>query len=364
MPPPLPKSRTLPALTVAYLKEAILAGRWGDSLPPERALALELAVGRGVLRAALATLEGEGWIRRLPRSKTVILSPHTGQKAVLSPERCVIFLSPGGALLDGLRSWQLQFYRDIFNAEREGRVRMLEVAEPRLHQSPVDEVLEALVGDYPNAVWVLMGVPREVQGWFDRHVAGLKAVIVLGHRFPGIGLAAVDVDGEAACWHAATQMARRGCRSITLLQVDGERAGEVAMLHGLQRVAAAFPSIKLEVKVAPRDLRKLDGLLEPLRVAAGRPAGMILGHPHFAIPLSCAALARGVTLGKELYLASIFEDATLALLPGPLVTYSRTALYEKLGELLQRTLRGEVLKPRERLFVPEALGWNLIPVAS
>lgn len=45
--------QTLPVLTATCLKEAIASGRWGGILPSERALARELGVGRGVVRAAL-----------------------------------------------------------------------------------------------------------------------------------------------------------------------------------------------------------------------------------------------------------------------------------------------------------------------
>jgi hypothetical protein len=52
--------QSLPELTAGFVREGLLAGRWGGTLPGETKLALELGVCRHTLRAALRVLEAEG----------------------------------------------------------------------------------------------------------------------------------------------------------------------------------------------------------------------------------------------------------------------------------------------------------------
>lgn len=57
-----------------YLVSAIEGGDFpaGSRLPTERALCEQLATGRSAVRGALAVLEGEGWVRRVPGSGTFV----------------------------------------------------------------------------------------------------------------------------------------------------------------------------------------------------------------------------------------------------------------------------------------------------
>src|ERR1017187_7829800 len=59
----LPQRLSLPAQTVAILKEEIQAGRWCKWMPGEYELCRQLRVGRQTLRAALVQLQKEGWVR-------------------------------------------------------------------------------------------------------------------------------------------------------------------------------------------------------------------------------------------------------------------------------------------------------------
>lgn len=63
---------------VALLADALEAGRWrgGDRLPPERALAEELGVGRASVRTALAELERRGRIWRHVGRGTFVCDDH------------------------------------------------------------------------------------------------------------------------------------------------------------------------------------------------------------------------------------------------------------------------------------------------
>jgi len=341
---PLPKSRTLPALAADSLREAIANGIWKTVLPSERDLARELGVGRGVIRAALARLQDEGVVQKRPKAKARILAP--GRESSRPGDTAIVFLSTYD------RRWA---YRPFHPAVHGDQYRVVEIAMPRLQEPRAKETLATITGRHPNAIWVLVSQPLPVQRWFGQHHP--DRTLILGHRFPGVELPAIDTDTEAACWHAAVQMARQGCRSITLLQSRGKRAGELAAQHGLRRFQGAYPDIRVRIRIAPRHPSGFDALLEPLRVAAGRPAGMILGHPYYAIALVCAALKRGVAIGRDLCLASLFEDSALTLLPGPLLVYTaRQVTFHKLDELIRRRLRGTKLMPREWLFVPEAVG--------
>src|SRR5262245_42571311 len=61
--PPQLMPQSLPAQTVGILKEKILSGDWGQTLPSERELSDWLVVSRGTLRAALARLQREGIVK-------------------------------------------------------------------------------------------------------------------------------------------------------------------------------------------------------------------------------------------------------------------------------------------------------------
>lgn len=73
---PIPRSRPVDTV-VSHLRESILGGspRPGETLPPERELAVTLGVSRLTLRAALARLEAEGLVRARQGDGVRVLDP-------------------------------------------------------------------------------------------------------------------------------------------------------------------------------------------------------------------------------------------------------------------------------------------------
>ncbi|MGW6379397.1 GntR family transcriptional regulator [Rhodococcus sp. NPDC055112] len=72
-PPPNRRSRADRARQVAdVLRQQTLAGAFAGTLPPEHDLAVEFAVSRNTVRAALALLKDEGLIDRAPRVGTQV----------------------------------------------------------------------------------------------------------------------------------------------------------------------------------------------------------------------------------------------------------------------------------------------------
>ncbi|HWL52217.1 MAG TPA: GntR family transcriptional regulator [Chthoniobacteraceae bacterium] len=349
---PTPKRRTLPALTEEWLKEAIVKQRWSGHLPSERQLAAELRIGRATLRTALARLEQTGWIVRQARSQTLIVP----RKRTLpdASSRMLVLLSPGSLPSHRVAamSGPLQLFRTILHTSPEPRFRLVEIHDRRLRNPALTVgLLEKALEENPNGVWVLLGTSPEIQRFFEQRKV---PAIILGHRFPGVKICAADIDLNAVCWHAATRMVRAGCRQLHLLLVDRRRAGDLAAQEGLDRALKGVAGVSTQTHVI-RKAEEIDRLLEPLRMAANRPAGFIAVSPHIAVSLVCSALGRRLALQREVLITSLYDDPIFQLLPEKVPRYSKTGLYEKVSELIAAALNGEALKPKQHLFVPELI---------
>ncbi len=351
IPLPNPKARTLAALTEEWLREAILQQRWTHHLPSERQLVAQLRVGRATLRTALARLEQTGWIVRRPRSQTLIVRKAT---ASASPSRMLILLSPGSSGKQGMASMvgPLNLFRSILHASSEQRFRLVEIHDRRLRDPEAAVgLLEKSLEEHPNGVWVLLATSPEIQRFFDQRKI---PAIILGHRFPGVKICAADIDINAVCWHAATKMLRAGCRHLHLLLVDKRRAGDFAAQEGLMRAVKGHSGITTQTHVIKK-AEEIDLLLEPLHVAARRPSGFIAVSPYIAVSLVCNALGRRLSLQRDLFITSLYDDPIFHLLPEKVPRYTKTDLYEKVSELIVSALNGEVLKPKQHLFMPELI---------
>ena len=86
------KRLSLVAQTVAILKEHIASSSAGDQLPSERELCAHLGVSRMTLRAALARLTDEGWIKGSKGKRHLIAA--AGAKGNITRSKNVVILSP------------------------------------------------------------------------------------------------------------------------------------------------------------------------------------------------------------------------------------------------------------------------------
>ncbi|MEI6606585.1 MAG: substrate-binding domain-containing protein [Verrucomicrobiota bacterium] len=204
---PIVRRQSLPELSAGVLREGLLAGRWGATLPGESKLALELGVGRNTVQAALRLLEAEGLLGKLGsgRSRTVAQA-RPGSEA----RRCVLRV---GVLLHermvdenpGMQGILAKLQHEI---EQAGHACFLsKPCQASLRHDPgrIAKYLAEMQAD----AWVVVAPRREVAAWFATkplpsialgggysdvnmagtgtlvsaaHVEGFRRLLALGHK--------------------------------------------------------------------------------------------------------------------------------------------------------------------------------------
>ncbi|MEI7954988.1 MAG: substrate-binding domain-containing protein [Verrucomicrobiota bacterium] len=200
------RRQSLPELTAQALREVLLAGGWGGTLPGEGKLALELGVGRNTLRAALRLLEAEGLLgKRAAGCSWAVAKSRSGGETKHVLRVGVLLHEP---LVDENPGMQGTLMRVQHEIERAGHVCVLSKpcqASLRHDSRRIAKYLAEIRAD----AWVVVAPRRKVVEWFaeqpfpaialgggcsdanmagtgtlvsSAHVEAFRRLLALGHR--------------------------------------------------------------------------------------------------------------------------------------------------------------------------------------
>ena len=203
---PMVRRQSLPELTAQALREVLLAGGWGGTLPGEGKLALELGVGRNTLRAALRLLEAEGLLgKRAAGCSWAVAKSRSGGETKHVLRVGVLLHEP---LVDENPGMQGTLMRVQHEIERAGHVCVLSKpcqASLRHDSRRIAKYLAEIRAD----AWVVVAPRRKVVEWFaeqpfpaialgggcsdanmagtgtlvsSAHVEAFRRLLALGHR--------------------------------------------------------------------------------------------------------------------------------------------------------------------------------------
>ena len=224
----IPSRQPLSNQAAKIILERISLGDFHEILPGERTLASELQIGRDTLRAALVILENDGAISPREHGKRrKILTTAVRQTKVT---KRIAFLSPKS--LVQFPPWMLVEF-DILRGLLNQRGYELKLVSPSLFllKNPARK-LETMINDSDADAWILYQCPHPVQHWFDQQ---LIPALIRGYPYPNVQISYIDVDWEAAAYHAGILLKRNGHRRVGLLMPDSNLAGLKATETGLRK---------------------------------------------------------------------------------------------------------------------------------
>ncbi|MDB6169284.1 MAG: transcriptional regulator [Verrucomicrobia bacterium] len=280
-----PQKISLIAQTQAVLLEGMRQRRWQHELPGERVLSRELRISRWTLRAALAELSRNGYLR-ISQGMPCAITPRAVQSRQRAPaSRKVALLLP--APLTKLRLF-VSLWVDELRIILNGEGIQLSIHDlPKAYRANPRHVLASLVDKHPYNDWVPVLSTRPMQDWFQTRS---EFVLIAGTRFEGIHLPAVDITSHAAGVHAAHTLLGLGHRQLALFTPRVGTAGVLATETGLRQAigkakyaAANLTAVSCDEETA--DIcRAVDRLLaDPVRptvLIGARAAVMLTAFSH------------------------------------------------------------------------------------
>ena len=314
---PLPQRTSLVKQVTESLREGLARGLWQERLPGERDLCQQLNVSRPTLRAALAVLQREGWLKSAPGCTRAIVPRARGAAVKGVP---IVRLLVPFRLQEAPQS--LFYWVDKLRTLLPAAGCALEIhAGPRWYARRPEQELAQLTRQMPAAAWVVARTTEPMQRWF---AAQGRPCIVAGSCYPGISLPSVDYDHRAVAQHAAGQLLARGHRRLVMLIQTPEMAGDVESEAGFDAAVQAQLATGATVVMARHDgtppaiRRQLDHLLR----LQPPPTGFFVLRATSALAVASELSRRGFRLPKDLAVISRDSDHFLGYFSPELARYS------------------------------------------
>ena len=355
------RRQSLPELTAQTLREGLLAGRWGGTLPGEAKLALELDVGRNTVRAALRLLEAEGLLggQGPGRSRAVAGSrPGDERKrplrvGVLLHER-LVDENPG--LHDTLSKLQHE-------AEQSGHVCFFSKPCQATLRHDAGRIANYLAGMRADA-WVVVAPRREVAEWF---AAQPFPAIAIGGSNPDVILAGTAALASPARVEAVRRLLALGHKRIVMICLSHLRqpAPSLPVLSFTAELDAhhipwSYPYNVPEWEETPAGFRTLLTRL----FAVSPPTALLIDETPRLMAVLGFLAERGLRVPEQVSLFVGQWDSSLAWADPPIahVRWDNTPLVRRVVRWLAAVAKGcpdrkTILYPAE--FVP---GGSIGPV--
>jgi len=200
------KIRSAAEQVADHLREDLLRGTWGGTMPGEDRLVAALGVGRDTMKAALRHLEEEGLLVGQGKGRRrMIVLPESGRQ--------VNSLRLG--ILPGLpRDLRLDYIVDLQHLLTENGHSVIfpdrAISELGMNEKRIANLAKETQAD----AWVVVGGSRDVLNWFAEQPA--PAFALFGRRH-GLDIPGIGPDKAAAYRSVVRGLLRLGHRRIALL---------------------------------------------------------------------------------------------------------------------------------------------------
>ncbi len=314
----LPQRSSLVSQTTRILLEEMRAGRWRRWLPGEHELAKALRVSRVTLRAALAQLEREGWLKTSQGRRREITVSQRANKNLTAGNR-VILLTP--APLQSLPAFTV-YWMDALREQLGDHGLYLDI---QVHQAAYAaksaHALQQLTESQQAMTWVLYCSTRQMQ----KHFAAQELpCVITGSRHPGIELPSLDTDYRAACRHAAGLFLSRGHHRLVLLNPETGTGGELESEQGFLQAIPVTQTAEIEAKIVRHDgtVPGICTCLDKLFRSQRPPTALLVSRPMHALTTLGHSLRRGIRLPGDVALIARDTDAFLEHMVPSVARYS------------------------------------------
>lgn len=346
----VPVRASLVAQTAAVLRAEISNGRWQQCLPGEYELCALLHVSRVTLRAALAQLQREGWLRaRQGRRREIVAPP--GERSAAGADTRVVLLT--AEPLQNLPTFTV-YWIDALREQLSDAGFHFEVHVSRnVYGARGRHALQSLTRTIQPAAWVLYRSTLEMQRWFAAHA--LRAVIT-GSRHPGVELPGVDLDYRATCRHATGQFIARGHRRLALINPESGTGGELESEQGFLEAVAQTTVGGAVGSVVRHDgsVAGICGRLEALFRKPEPPTALLVSRPAHVLTVLGHLLRRGLRVPQDVALISRDDDSFLEHVVPSVARYaSDPALFaHKLSKIVLTVATGGGLTAADHRLMP------------
>ena len=346
----LPQRLSLPAQTAAILKEEIQAGRWCKWMPGEHDLCQQLHVGRVTLRAALAQLQSDGWVRSSQGRRRQIIARH-GRLTPAASTR-VVLLTPAPMQL--LRPFTLLWTNELREHLAEAGYELETHGSHAFYGQGWATNLDVLIRQLRPVGFVLTATTQKMQRWFaDR---GLACVIA-GSRHPGIELPSVHGAYRAVCRHAVGQFLARGHVRLAFLNPDSGAAGELESEAGFNEALAQTGHADVQASIVRHDetvahiRRKVDALLRQEHP----PTAFLVSRAANVLPVMGHLMSRGLRLPQDVALISRDYEPYLERVVPSVARYviNPSVMANRVASAVFQVMQGRMPTPADCHIMPE-----------
>ena len=342
----LPFRESLVHQVVEILRENIHTGLWRAQLPGELELCRKLRVSRSTLRAALDILTKDKLIETSQGRRRRVLRKAARRAAHV--ERTVKLLT--AVTLERMGSVTVLLVDDLRAQLARDRLELEFHVSPACFARNPGRALESLVRGTSAVVWVLLSAPEATQRWFMQR--GISCVL-LGSRYPGIALPALDTDFHAMGQHAARQFLSRGHRRLAVLIPEVNKAGDA-------NTVAAFRAVCEQTARARVTLVEHDGtpagIQRRLRAMFRKalPTGLLVAHARHVLTVMSFFASQGMRVPRDISVISRDHESFLDFMAPALAHYvvAPATFARKLSHLVLKMARGESVPARGHLLMP------------
>lgn len=290
----------------ARMRECISAGLWRGRMPSEAVLCRELHVSRRTVRAAIAQLIREKWLRSQGRGVPATITALQSLETPGAQRSVVRYLSPrpkeendhaSQVVENAMREY---LGKEGFHLEFECR--------PDLYQRFSASRLAALASQPDTAAWLLLHSTPVMQRWFAAR--GLPCVVT-GSCHEGITLPNVEFDFRASCFHAFHQLLCTRGEHLVMVAPKSLNASEQASVKGFLDAAKRFHNIKVSVTRHDGSRTGICRALDQVCDSAERPTGFLVILPEHALTTLGYLHSRGVKIPDDASLICRTSDLFL-----------------------------------------------------